>query len=114
VGKGSHDFHIRESDVDLWAGLYPGIDVKQECNRMLGWCIANPTKRKTARGLPRFINSWLAKAQDQGRSNGAGNGRPKSKQQTDSDYFLGRFREELGRAVEPDPSSDDPDGDIPF
>ncbi len=36
---------------------------------MTGWLDANPTKRKTARGIKRFVNSWLARAQDKGGSN---------------------------------------------
>ena len=30
--------------------------------------MSNPTKRKTPRGVKRFVNSWLARAQDQGGS----------------------------------------------
>ena len=33
---------------------------------MKGWLDANPTKRKTSRGIKRFVNSWLAKEQDKG------------------------------------------------
>ena len=31
---------------------------------MIGWCEANPTKRKTARGVTKFVNGWLAREQD--------------------------------------------------
>ena len=31
---------------------------------MKGWLNSNPTKRKTRRGIKRFINSWLAREQD--------------------------------------------------
>lgn len=46
--------------------LYPNVDVKQQFNVMRGWCISNPQKRKTRRGITRFVNSWLAKEQDKG------------------------------------------------
>ena len=46
--------------------LYPNVDVKQQFNVMRGWCISNPPKRKTRRGITRFVNSWLAKEQDKG------------------------------------------------
>lgn len=46
--------------------LYPGVDVKQQFNKMRGWCLSNPAKRKTKRGINRFINSWLAREQDKG------------------------------------------------
>lgn len=45
--------------------LYPNVDVKQQFNKMRGWCIANPRKRKTKKGVVRFINSWLSKRQDE-------------------------------------------------
>ena len=51
-----------------WARLYPDIDVYQEINAMVGWCDANPAKRKTARGLNKFINSWLQRANTGGGS----------------------------------------------
>ena len=35
---------------------------------MDGWSDANPKKRKTARGVARFCNSWLQRAQNQGGS----------------------------------------------
>ena len=31
---------------------------------MKGWCDSNPTKRKTRRGIKRFVNAWLSKEQD--------------------------------------------------
>ncbi len=46
--------------------LYPNVDVKQQFNKMRGWCISNPTKRKTRRGITKFVNSWLTKEQDRG------------------------------------------------
>lgn len=46
--------------------LYPNVDVKQQFNVMRGWCISNPQKRKTRRGITRFVNSWLAREQDRG------------------------------------------------
>lgn len=57
--------------------LYPNVDVKRQFNEMRGWCIANPAKRKTKRGVKRFVNGWLSRAQDRRRfsqqgKNGAG------------------------------------------
>lgn len=52
--------------------LYPNVDVKQQFNEMRSWCLSNPTKRKTPRGIKRFINSWLAREQDKGGRNSVG------------------------------------------
>ena len=46
--------------------LYPNVDVKQQFNEMRGWCLSNPKKKKTKRGITRFVNAWLAKEQDRG------------------------------------------------
>lgn len=46
--------------------LYPNVDVKQQFNEMRGWCLSNPAKRKTPRGIKRFVNGWLSREQDRG------------------------------------------------
>lgn len=51
---------------DEYVRLYPGVDVKQQFNAMRGWLLSNPQKRKTRRGITKFVNSWLAKEQDRG------------------------------------------------
>lgn len=54
---------------DLIAGLataYPGVDVPAECAKVRVWLMANPTKRKTERGMPKFLNSWMERAQNRG------------------------------------------------
>lgn len=48
-------------------GLYPAVDVMQQLRNMRGWSISNPGKRKTKKGIQRFITSWLAAEQDKGR-----------------------------------------------
>lgn len=50
--------------------LYPNVDVKQQFNKMRSWCLSNPQKRKTQRGIKRFVNSWLSKEQDKGGAQG--------------------------------------------
>ena len=37
---------------------------------MRGWCLANPSKRKTQRGVKKFINNWLSRQQDRGGTPG--------------------------------------------
>lgn len=65
-------FPFTETDVGEWQGSFPGIDVMQQLRQCRQWNIDNPTKRKTAKGMRRFINSWLSRAQD--ASGGTGNG----------------------------------------
>lgn len=64
-------YEVTKDDYDEWVELYPAVNVMQELRNMKGWCDSNPTKRKTRRGIKRFINAWLTKEQDRGgkRSN---------------------------------------------
>ena len=59
-------YGVTDRQIARWAELYPAVDIMQELRRMCGWLEANPTRRKTSRGIPRFINTWLSKAQDKG------------------------------------------------
>lgn len=48
-----------------------------EAKKARQWCIDNPGKRKTPRGMPKYLSGWLARANDRGRTlppNGNGNG----------------------------------------
>lgn len=58
-----HAFEINTTAVSEWQVRYPGVNVEQELRKMQGWCKANVSKRKTIRGIGRFINGWLAKEQ---------------------------------------------------
>ena len=49
-----------------WKKAFPSVDVEYQLNRMIVWCNANPKKRKTKRGVERFITNWLGKEQDSG------------------------------------------------
>ena len=46
---------------------YPGIDVDQELRSIQQWCVDNPSRRKTTRGMPRFLNAWMDRAQNRPR-----------------------------------------------
>lgn len=60
------EYPIFQKDIDEWKELYPAVDVMQQLRHMKAWCDSNPTKRKTKRGVKRFITSWLMKEQDKG------------------------------------------------
>lgn len=62
-------YDVSENDFKEYEELYPNVDVMQELRKMKGWINANPTKRKTKRGIKRFINSWLSREQDKPKPN---------------------------------------------
>lgn len=68
VDKSFYDVSLDK--ITLWRETYPAVDVEQELRRMIAWLDSNPTKRKTRKGIDRFINNWLAKTQDRGGSKG--------------------------------------------
>lgn len=45
---------------------YPKVDVPQTLKEIRVWCVANPSKRKTAQGAARFVNSWCEREQNKG------------------------------------------------
>lgn len=62
------EYPVSREQSQEWAGLYPGVDVLQQLRGMRGWLLANPNKRKTRRGIEKFINGWLSREQDNGGS----------------------------------------------
>lgn len=54
--------------IAMWKETYPAVDVEQELKRMIAWLDSNPTRRKTRRGIASFINRWLSKEQDSGKT----------------------------------------------
>lgn len=60
------DFPISEADVTEWSTAFPGVDVRQQLAAMRAWLMANPTRRKTKRGMRKFAVSWLDRRQNQG------------------------------------------------
>jgi len=66
-------YPVTNDQVREWAALFPSVDVPQQLRNMLAWCQSNPTKRKTKRGISRFVASWLTRVQDQGPLHGKTN-----------------------------------------
>lgn len=59
-------YGITGEQLEKWRDYYPAVDVMAELRKMAGWLDGNPGKRKTRRGIGRFIANWLAREQDRG------------------------------------------------
>ena len=59
-------FPVHDDQVKEFKDLYGNVDVDQQLKNMKGWLTSNPSRRKTKKGIMRFINSWLASEQDKG------------------------------------------------
>ena len=68
------EYSVSQEQCQEWADVYPAVNVLQQLKEMREWCLNNPAKRKTARGVRSFITRWLAKEQDRG---GKGTKNPK-------------------------------------
>ena len=64
------EYGISQSNVYEWSELYPAVDIMQCLRNMKGWLLANKSKRKTIRGINKFIITWLQKEQDKGGTRG--------------------------------------------
>lgn len=58
------EYQISAGAVQEWAELYPAVDVMQQLRNMRGWLMANPERRKTKKGIMRFVTAWLSREQD--------------------------------------------------
>jgi len=65
---------IFQADIEDYARTYPVVNVGQQLLAMRRWLIDNYTERKTAKGMKRFVNSWLSREQDKGQRNGTHSG----------------------------------------
>lgn len=59
-------WELRQSQVDRWRELYPSLDIEACCRSALAWVDASPSRRKTARGMTRYLVGWLNRKQDRG------------------------------------------------
>ena len=73
------EYPVTQEYVQEMQALYPAVDVMQELRTMKAWCINNPKKRKTARGIRTFMGNWLAKEQDRGARNAGADAEPARK-----------------------------------
>jgi hypothetical protein len=55
---------ITKHELETFKTLYRAVDVEQELLSMEGWLITNPDRRKTRKGILRFVNTWLEREQD--------------------------------------------------
>ena len=65
--KGEH-VDVPFDKLAEWKETYPAVDVEQEIRIARQWCVDNPDRRKTQKGMYRFINNWLMRAQNRGGS----------------------------------------------
>lgn len=68
----STDWPLTTTKVAEWQDIFP-FDIVPECKLARQWLIENPTRRKTATGMAKYLLAWLARRQNRG---GTDTGRP--------------------------------------
>ena len=61
--RDGREFEVSEKLVMELDPLYPAVDVPQTLREMKGWLLGNPERRKTRKGMMRFITRWLQEEQ---------------------------------------------------
>lgn len=64
TNKKNESAKVTQQQYERWVETYPGVDVWQTLLRIRSWAENNPAKRKTLKGIPKFIDAWLAREQD--------------------------------------------------
>lgn len=66
VGKDGTSWPLTQAQIDEWTDLFPNLDVLAECRKALAWIRAMPGRRKTGRGMERFLVGWFTRSVDRG------------------------------------------------
>lgn len=104
-------YNVPLDKIALWKDTYPAVDIERELKRMIAWLDSNPSRRKTRKGICKFINTWLSKEQDKGgRYKNGSRQHGKDRELTPEDYELPpeyqeMYKKHLGKRP---PSPDDP------
>ena len=62
--QGGREFEITPEFYAELDSIYSAVDTLQTLREIRGWCLGNPSRRKTGRGVKRFIVSWFAREQE--------------------------------------------------
>ena len=65
-------WHLTATKVAEGQATFDTLDVVAECRKARQWIIDNPGRRKTARGMLKFLGGWLGRAVDSGRGTTSG------------------------------------------
>lgn len=70
-------WYLTQAKRDEWHETYGDLlNVDRELKRARQWLVDNPTKKKTAKGMPKFLSGWLARENDKGGRGGTAQAEP--------------------------------------
>lgn len=68
VGKGPGIWSPSQELRDDLASAFPSLDLAAQLDKARVWCVVNTDRRKTARGMAKFLFGWMERAQNNGRA----------------------------------------------
>ena len=66
VGKDVKEWGLTEKKINEYHETFPGVNIIQQAKVARQWCIDNPTRRKTFKGMSKFLFSWFSRCQNGG------------------------------------------------
>jgi hypothetical protein len=66
-GSGEPEWALTRRQIERWEAVFPDMDVLGEMRKAQEYQTLRPERRKTARGMPKFLFAWLTRGQDNGR-----------------------------------------------
>lgn len=64
-------WELPQAKLSEYKTTYSYLDIPTELRKAKQWLTDNPQRRKTAKGMPKFLNNWLSRAGGNGKSNQA-------------------------------------------
>lgn len=100
VLKNNKDYFMEIEYFNQLKTTYPNVDLDIEFKKMQTWLLSNADKRKTDRGMPRFINSWLSRVNDRPKDNKVNQEMPiYSKEETMDHDEEAKLRDEIANML---------------
>lgn len=62
--KDNTEYFVTDTYIEKMKKIYSDVDIESEILKMNEWFRCNPTRKKTRKGIERFINSWLSRQHD--------------------------------------------------
>lgn len=63
---GGRTWQLEAAEITRLQATFPAVDVPMESRKAHAWIIANIGRRKTSRGMPRFLFGWMERCQNRG------------------------------------------------
>ena len=63
VMNDGQDYNLPLAKLNEYRAAYPLLDLENELLKAAQWLVDNPSRRKTTKGMPRFLGGWLGRAE---------------------------------------------------